>query len=247
MTTQRRIFIGDIQGCRVELEQLLEKLRFDPSSDVLHPVGDMVNRGPDSVGVLRLLKSLDAGGVLGNHEVHLLRTAAGMRRPAPSEHMECVLDAPDRQELLEWLAARPWCLEWDDLICIHAGVHPAWEHPAQLLAGIPPTEPTDDADFAVLVRHCDSSGQRAPKDEPDPGAPFVPWWQLWEARTNEIRKVVFGHWARQGLLMRDKVVGLDSGCVYGGELSAWIPEEGRLVQVPAQKAWSPVTPPRKRS
>jgi len=243
----RRIFIGDIQGCLIELEQLLGALDFDPAKDTLHPVGDLVNRGPDSVGVLRLLKSLNAGGVLGNHDVHLLRTAAGMRMPGPDERMECVLEADDRKELLDWLATRPWCLEWDDLICIHAGIHPDWQHPSEVLQNIPPTEPTDAADFAVLVRHCDATGQRAPHEEPKPPAPFAPWWQYWEARENETRRVVFGHWARQGLLIRDKIVGLDSGCVYGGQLSAWIAEEERLVQVPAQKAWCPVTPPRRRS
>src|SRR6185436_12949648 len=77
----RRIFIGDIQGCREELEALLEKLRFDPVADVLCPVGDLVNRGPDSLGVLRLLKRLGAASVLGNHELHLLQIAAGLREP----------------------------------------------------------------------------------------------------------------------------------------------------------------------
>lgn len=241
----RRIFIGDIQGCLRELEQLLELVAFDPAADELHPVGDLVNRGPDSLGVLRLLKSLGAGGVLGNHDVHLLRTAAGMRRPGPTERMEGILEAPDRDELLEWLSARPWCREWDDLICIHGGIHPDWEHPAQLLKGIPPTHPTKDADFAVLVRSCDESGNMPPKDAVDPAPPFVPWWQLYEQRPQESRRVVFGHWARQGLLMRDKVIGLDSGCVYGGELSAWIPEEARLEQVSAQRVWCAVNGPKK--
>ena len=157
---RRRIFIGDIQGCLQELEALLELVGFNSEQDELHPVGDLVNRGPDSLGVLRLLKKLGAQGVLGNHDVHLLRTAAGMRRPGPRERMEQVLDAPDRDELLAWLAQRPWCLEWADLICVHAGLHPRWQHPAQLLADIPPTSPTPEADFAVLVRHCDPEGQR---------------------------------------------------------------------------------------
>jgi len=79
MSARRRIFVGDIQGCRVELERLLEELRFDPASDELHPVGDFVNRGPDSLGVLRVCRALGAGGVLGNHDVLLLRVARGLR------------------------------------------------------------------------------------------------------------------------------------------------------------------------
>ena len=78
----RRIFIGDVQGCRAELEDLLREVGFDAAHDELHPVGDLVNRGPDSLGTLRLLRELDAGGVLGNHDLHLLRVAHGTRELA---------------------------------------------------------------------------------------------------------------------------------------------------------------------
>ena len=97
---KRRIFGGDVQGCRTELERLLEKVRYAPAGDELLPVGDFVNRGPDSAGVLRLCRSLGAGGVLGNHDVHLLRTAAGIRTRKPADTFQDVLEADDRDELL---------------------------------------------------------------------------------------------------------------------------------------------------
>src|SRR6185436_16094433 len=100
----RRIFIGDIQGCREELEALLEKLRFDPVADVLCPVGDLVNRGPDSLGVLRILEDLDVPGVLGNHDLHLLQVAAGLRQTRRTDTLEGVLASPERTILLGWLA-----------------------------------------------------------------------------------------------------------------------------------------------
>ena len=104
----RRIFIGDIQGCRDELERLLAVLRFDPAKDILEPVGDLVNRGPDSLGTLRLLKSLGAGGVLGNHDLHLLAARRGERQMKPADTLTPVLEAPDCDELLAWLRARPF-------------------------------------------------------------------------------------------------------------------------------------------
>src|SRR5688572_749323 len=109
----RRIFIGDIQGCREELERLLEAVQFDPAADELEPVGDLVNRGPDSLGTLRLLRGLDAGGVLGNHDLHLLRAAHGTRELGPRDTLAEVLAADDRDELLAWLAERPFVRTWD--------------------------------------------------------------------------------------------------------------------------------------
>ena len=122
----RRIFIGDIQGCRDELERLLAVLRFDPTSDALEPVGDLVNRGPDSLGTLRLLKSLNAGGVLGNHDLHLLAARRGERQLKASDTLTAVLDAEDREELLSWLRSRPLIKTWPGIILVHAGLIPAW-------------------------------------------------------------------------------------------------------------------------
>lgn len=238
----RRILVGDLQGCREELEDLLEAVRFDPAADELHPVGDLVNRGPDSLGVLRLLKELGAGGVLGNHDMHLVRTARGERRASPRDRMEAVLTADDRDELLAWLLERPVVRAWDDLVCVHAGLHPAWESAEAALEGLDPLSGHPHVEFAVLVRHCAADGARPERDDPVPPAPFAPWWQHWERRSDAsaLRTVAFGHWARQGLLERERVKGLDSGCVYGGRLSAYVPEEDRIVSIPARRAWCPV-------
>src|SRR5687767_11086334 len=138
---RRRVFVGDIQGCRDELEQLLSALAFDPATDVLHPTGDLVNRGPDSLGVLRLLKKLDAGGVLGNHDVHLLRRAAGVRTPGRRDTLDAVLAAPDRDELLAWLAARPFVRAEGDVLLVHAGLNPVWADPESQLRGRDPLVP----------------------------------------------------------------------------------------------------------
>ena len=237
--SKRRIFVGDIQGCRDELERLLEAVGYDPTGDELHPVGDLVNRGPDSAGTLRLLRDLGAGGVLGNHDVHLLRVARGSRRPGRRDTLDEVLDADDRDELLEWLAARPFARGWDDVVCVHAAVHPRWPDPVSALADLDPLLQDPRTDFATRARYCDGEGTRPDEDWPPPPAPFDAWYAHWQARPDEPRTVVFGHWARGGLVVTDRVRGLDTGCVWGKQLTAWIPEEDRLVHVDAARVYSP--------
>lgn len=234
----RRIFVGDVQGCRVELERLLELLHFDPSTDRLEPVGDLVNRGPDSAGVLRVCKSLDAGGVLGNHDVHLLHTAAGLRAIKPRDTLQDVLAAPDRAELLAWLAARPVVRAWPDVLLVHAGLDPTWNDPVAALAGVDPLREEPRLSFAIAARYCDEDGARPKEDWPVPPAPFRPWFEFYPRSSDEQRTVVFGHWSRAGLVVRPLVRGLDTGCVWGGKLSAWIAEEDRVVQVDAARKYS---------
>lgn len=238
----RRIFIGDIQGCLDELERLLEELAFDPAADELHPVGDFVNRGPDSAGVLRLLSQLKAGGVLGNHDVHLLRVADGTRELGRRDTLDDLLAADDRAALLEWLGARPFVRTWPDLVLVHAAVHPSWDD-FTALADLDPLISDDASDFATRVRYCDPDGVRPESDWPPPEEPFAPWFQHWSARADETRTVVFGHWARMGLVRAQRVRGLDTGCVWGKHLTAWIAEEDRCVQVPAARIYSPTSLP----
>lgn len=239
----RRVFVGDIQGCRAELEDLLEALDFDAERDELHPVGDLVNRGPDSLGVLRLLRDLNAGGVLGNHDLHLLLRARGERQAGRRDTLDELLAAPDCEELLEWLAAKPFVRAWPDLVLVHGGFSPAWEDPVARLQAFDASSIHADIDFAVGVRCCDALGKRPEADWPPPDEPFVPWYKHWQARADENRTVVFGHWASQGLVVQERVRGLDSGCVWGKQLSAWIAEEDRIVQVDAREVYSPTSLP----
>ncbi|MEM7205805.1 MAG: metallophosphoesterase [Planctomycetota bacterium] len=206
----RRIFVGDIQGCLDPLRALLDACDFAPGVDRLLPVGDLVAKGPDSLGVLDLLRSLNAEPVLGNHDLAWLRDGR-------------IGDA----QLREWLTAQPIVRVLDDVIAVHAGLHPHWDE-AKLsrLQGA-------DIDFAVTVRYCDAEGGQPAQDwPPPPDPPFRPWDDFYRGE----KRVVFGHWARRGLVRTERVIGLDSGCVYGRELSAWIAEEDRIVAVSGWQA-----------
>ena len=234
----RRIFIGDIQGCLVPLDRLLRRLELRPD-DRICCVGDLVNRGPNSLGVLRRAREVGADCVLGNHDLKLLKLAAG-----PSSHnipweLKTVLDAPDAGELIDWLARQPVMRVEADLVIVHAAVHPQWTNVGSVapeLNGALPAHlagsPDDRIAFATEVRYCDSAGGRPPQDDPPPGPPFRPWDHWYKGP----HTAVFGHWARRGLVRGEHVRGLDTGCVYGGTLTAWIAEEDRFVQVPGLHA-----------
>jgi bis(5'-nucleosyl)-tetraphosphatase (symmetrical) len=120
--------IGDIQGCHAEFCELLDLVGFSPASDRLWLVGDLVNRGPSSLAVLREVMRLGdaATTVLGNHDFHLLTVAAGHRRPHRDDTLDAILDAPDREELLAWLRARPLVVAEGAFAMVHAGFLPSW-------------------------------------------------------------------------------------------------------------------------
>ncbi len=239
----RRVFVGDLQGCRAELDDLLEAIEFRPGQDVLHPVGDLVNRGPDSLGVLRRVRELGGQPVLGNHDLHLLARVRGERGAGRRDTLDEVLAAPDRDELLAWLEAQPVLRDLGDVLLVHAGLSPAWADPVAALGGLDGRGTSAERDFAVSVRYCDGQGRKPPKDWPPPEPPFDAWYRFWQARAGEERTVVFGHWARNGLVVEERVRGLDTGCVWGKQLTAWIAEEDRIVQVPARESYSPTSLP----
>jgi bis(5'-nucleosyl)-tetraphosphatase (symmetrical) len=247
----RRIFVGDVQGCREELELLLEEVKFDPARDRLYSVGDAVNRGPDSAGCVRLLKKLGATMVLGNHEFHWFEHAAGRRKLGRRDTLESLAKAPDREELAAWLRSREVVHVEDDatpkVVLVHAALHPKWRDLeakgrelrgrfVDALARGRPLDQDAELSFATSARYCDPDGREPDDDWPPPPPPFVPWDEHYRGE----RTVVFGHWARRGLVVKPRVRGLDSGCVYGRELTAWIAEEDRIVQVAARKAWCPI-------
>ncbi len=237
--TRQRVFIGDVQGCSGELWDLLEHLGYDPAVHDLWFTGDLVNRGPDSLGVLRTMRDLGAGMVLGNHDLHLLRVAAGKRATGRKDTFQDVLTAPDREPLLDWLRQRPLLQAWEDVFLVHAGLSPRWDDP---VAVANPLEqriragriPWDDPDlrFLLQARHCTAAGKR-PTDDEHPPARFHPWDHFYQGR----RTVVFGHWAARGRVCAERVRGLDTGCVWGGSLTAWLSDEDRFVSVPARRAY----------
>jgi bis(5'-nucleosyl)-tetraphosphatase (symmetrical) len=266
--------IGDIQGCHAEFCELLALIGFSPASDRLWITGDLVNRGPDSLGVLREVKALgDAVHVvLGNHDLHLLAVAAGNRPLHRDDTLDRIFDAPDRDELLDWLARRPLAVEMDNLLMVHAGVLPPWTTARVLelarevesalrgeqrlpflraLYGDQPDAWRDDLDgfdrLRVIVnaltrlRFCTSSGRMDLREKR--GAAYAPpgyaAWFLHENRRTASSLLVCGHWSTLGLLLSPNVLMLDSGCLWGGALTAIRLPDRRLFQVPSH---SPVTP-----
>lgn len=130
--------VGDLQGCCRPLERLLQTLDFSPSRDKMYVLGDLVNRGPDSLGVLKQLRSLGDAAVclLGNHDLHLLAVAHGVRKPHRSDTLDSILLAGDRDAWLEWLRQRPLAVHEHGWLMVHAGVVPQWDAPKTIeLAG----------------------------------------------------------------------------------------------------------------
>lgn len=219
---------------------MLAAVRFDPASDRLYGCGDLVNKGPDNAGVLRLVRDLGGESVLGNHDVEAIQLLRERVPAWPGNTLDDLRRAPDREELLSWLEARPLAIDLGDVFLIHAAVRPTWRdlanvpamlrrrYDAAIGSGVSPYD-DDELRFALTARYCDEAGTQPEIDWPPPGPPFVNWLDLYR----DARTVVFGHFARQGLVVRDRVRGLDTGCVYGKELTAWIAEEDRVVAVPA--------------
>jgi bis(5'-nucleosyl)-tetraphosphatase (symmetrical) len=269
--------IGDLQGCHAEFMGLLARLRFDPGSDRLWLTGDLVNRGPDSLAVLREVRSLGraVAVVLGNHDLHLLAMAFAPKTVKRREpELEAVLDAPDAAELLDWLAARPLlvrdaALGWT---LIHAGLPPQWtlaqaaacareveralrKDAAGMLEEMygdapdlwsPTLAGAERLRFAVncltRLRFVDRKGrlQLAYKGT-IAGAPAgcMPWFRHPERATRD-DALVFGHWSALGYLAEPGLRCLDTGCVWGGALTAIrLDREESPVRQPCRARGSP--------
>lgn len=238
-----RWFIGDVHGCARELDDLLRAIRFDAAVDELWFVGDLVNRGPDSAAVLRLVRDVSGRGVVGNHDLYAIRAASGRIPREDDDTLADLLGARDGPELLAALAAWPALVllpggPRDGICLVHAGLHPDWSDLAAVArrldrAGGEPARRADpDLAFATLVRCCTPEGRRVPWTGPaaECPAPARPWDELYRGE----RFVVHGHWAKRGLCRTERVLGLDSACAWGGPLTAWCAEEDRLVQVPSR-------------
>jgi bis(5'-nucleosyl)-tetraphosphatase (symmetrical) len=235
-----RWLVGDLQGCVRPLERLLRAVKFDPGRDELWCLGDLINRGPESLATLRLWRDVGGLGVIGNHEVYALLARGGIW-PRKSDTLDALFAAPDGEALLGRLRALPVLVYlsggagYADAWCVHAGLHPGWLDLHAAAAAIN-AGPHDDAwlradavSFATRVRCCTASGERSRYDEGPEGCP--PPYRPWDALYTGSTRVVHGHWARRGFYRGARTIGLDSGCVYGGPLTAWCQEEDRIVQV----------------
>lgn len=262
--------VGDIQGCYHELEQMLRLMQFDIKKDKLWLVGDLVNRGADSLAVLRLVKAMGDAAitVLGNHDLHLLAVAAGVAELHHSDTLDEILAAPDRDELLTWLRQQRMLHVQDNFVLLHAGLLPGWtvqqaqsvaHEVEQALRGadyIPFLEKMygntphhwDDAltgynrlrvitNALTRMRICTVHGEMQFKFKGEAGdvpEGYLPWFDV-PQRASAEATVVFGHWSALGLLVKPNVIALDTGCLWGGNLTAIRLEDRKLFQVQCTK------------
>ncbi|MEE8409607.1 MAG: symmetrical bis(5'-nucleosyl)-tetraphosphatase [Myxococcota bacterium] len=259
--------IGDVQGCWRTLRQLLERIDFDRTVDRLWFVGDLVNRGPASLDVLRYVMSLGdcATTVLGNHDLHLLALAAGVGKRRKRDSLDQVLEATDRDALLDWLSRRPLVVVAGDWLLVHAGLLPEWS-PADAVALSAEMEralqgdmahrvfaPLDDDDADVWdpdlsgkqrlrvivngmtrIRVCTAEGRmdlsfKGPPKDLD--SDWYPWFEVPKRRSRDVT-VVSGHWAALGLHITERIIAIDTGCVWGGALTAVRLEDRAVTHVP---------------
>ncbi len=267
--------IGDIQGCYDPFATLLDELAFEPASDTLWLTGDLVNRGPKSLKILRFVKSLgdSAITVLGNHDLHLLALAADKIRAGDRfASLNKVLDAPDRDELIDWLRHRPLAHFDESLntLLVHAGTHPNWgvqqtlsraaEVETALRAGkyrallgkmygntpVKWSEKLAGYKRLRFIVNCLTRmrmlTQGGRMNFSHNGSPYqarkklVPWFDF-PSRASKDARVVFGHWSALGLIVMPKLVSLDTGCVWGRQLTAVRIDKKipRVIQVAGQQ------------
>jgi len=254
--------VGDIQGCAPSLKSLVKKL---PKQSKMIFLGDLVNRGPDSLGTLRHLKQLQEEAriecILGNHDLHLLAVDAGIRKTKGLDTVQPILDAPDRADLIHWLRHRPMALSNGKVLTVHAGVLPQWDLQQTIecaqevekalrkksykdflanMYGNTPNKWSNSlkgyerlrviTNALTRIRFCTPTGTmefESKEGFEDGPKGYIPWFKTPKRKTQDAL-IYFGHWSTLGLLQHGNVIGLDTGCVWGGKLTAMeIPESGK--------------------
>ncbi|MCF7455026.1 bis(5'-nucleosyl)-tetraphosphatase (symmetrical) ApaH [Vibrio sp. A1-1] len=247
--------VGDIQGCFDELQRLLEQVSFSAKKDQLWLAGDLVARGPKSLETLRFVKSLgkSATVVLGNHDLHLLAVAHGIKKVKNKDRTAPIFTAPDKDELLAWLAQQPLMAEHDEFVMCHAGISPQWnlktarkcareveriiqsEELPWLLKNMYSNQPDSWHDSLqgldryryiinafTRMRFCFPDGRldmdcKLPPQQVS-GNELIPWFDV-PQRVHLNKTVLFGHWAALQGHVDEEIIGLDTGCVWGGSLT----------------------------
>lgn len=267
--------VGDIQGCFDELQTLLQRLNFNPENDELWVAGDLVNRGAKSLDTLRYLKGLDkrCRVVLGNHDLHLLAIAYGSQKIGLKDTFDDVLNAPDAEELLQWLRHQPLLFtdKSREITVVHAGVPPIWslkkaqklareveevlcsDEPQRLFNAMYGNTPERwdktleggerlrvITNYLTRMRFCAADGtldleSKSSKVSDRDG--FLPWFAH-KNRKTENDCILFGHWAAlEGDANVEGVYALDTGCVWGGSLTAIDVDSGIRTAVACGTAW----------
>lgn len=258
--------VGDIQGCIDGLEQLLKNIKFSPKNDRLWAVGDLVARGSDSLATLEFLFGLgdSFSAVLGNHDLHLLAVANGIKQPKPSDNLKPLLNDSKLPIYVDWLRQFPLAqLINDNTLLVHAGLYPLWsvkkcltqssvvskalkkKSYVELLKKMYGSDPKDwssklspEQQQRFTINACtrmrfltkegslEFSHKEKPSNKP---SKYVPWFEVKNQKLKKNQKVIFGHWASlEGLFNHKRFVGLDTGYVWGGKLTAFRLEDQRF-------------------
>lgn len=268
--------VGDLQGCCDAFDRLLAELQFSPSRDRLWVLGDLVNRGPASLRTLQRLRALGdaATCLLGNHDLHLLAVATGVRPEHRSDTLRDILDSPEREAWIEWVRSRPLATQAHGWLLVHAGVVPQWSRAQTLTLGTEVSEMLRGPDLRAFlqvmygneprrwgeslhgadrwrftinvltrIRFCADDGtlEFQTKDGAS-AAPsgFHPWFEV-PGRQTAGSPIAFGHWSTLGLIDRPDLLAIDTGCVWGGQLTAVRVDGGRreVTQVACEQAQQP--------
>jgi bis(5'-nucleosyl)-tetraphosphatase (symmetrical) len=259
--------IGDVQGCHQQVLALVNRVRAESPDPTFIFVGDLVNRGPRSLDTLRFIHGLGGGAkvLLGNHDLHLLALAHGIRKSRRSDTLDDILAAPDRGRLLDWLRRQPLAHFECGHLLVHAGVLPQWSVEQTLrlanevstvlsgpdwlmflrqMYGDAPAQWNDAlqgmdrlrciVNALTRIRFCQADGTMVFNTAEDGGADapsgYMPWFDVPGRRTAGT-PLVFGHWSTLGLTIRENLIGLDTGCVWGGKLTAVRLADHALCQV----------------
>lgn len=201
----RTIFIGDVHGCLRELKELVDKLKITKKDRVIL-LGDLINRGPDPVGVVKFVYENQFECLMGNHEYEYLQNY-------DKEDTYIQLHSLLGEELHNWIQNRPFWIEEKNFLAVHAGIHPEL--------------PIESTKPYILLSIRTINGKYLSSSD------GIPWYEFYK---NE-KPIIYGHWAKKGLTIRNNTIGLDSGCVYGKFLTAFILEEKRIVQIPAKEVY----------
>jgi bis(5'-nucleosyl)-tetraphosphatase (symmetrical) len=275
MATPSIWIIGDVQGCCGSLDALLAHPSISEEPDAkFWFAGDLVNRGPQSLQTLRRIMSLDdrSTSVLGNHDLHLLAMAAGVKKPSKNDSLLDVLTAPDAGDLINWLRHRPLAHYEHDHLMVHAGVLPKWDVKKTLSLAHEVEQVLRSKNWQKVflkmygdepvfwkeghagskrlriiintltrLRMCTPKGHMALNIKSSPEShrgTLVPWFDLPNRATSDVT-IVFGHWSTLGLKVEPHIICLDTGCVWGGHLTAMRLQDRALVQIPCHQSIDP--------